>query len=98
MDTGVVQYPCGRCELEVKDGDQAIQCEGHSSAWFHCSCGLGLNLTDVQYERLSLSQEKWICGNCCCDYSLQPLRWHSRLSEKVNKNSNLGYSHDRGLS
>ena len=70
MDTGVVQYPCGRCELEVKDGDQAIQCEGHSSAWFHCSCGLGLNLTDVQYERLSLSQEKWICGNCCCDYSL----------------------------
>ena len=70
MDTGVVQYPCGRCKLEVKDGDQAIQCEGHCSAWFHCSCGLGLNLTSVQYERLSLSQEKWICGNCCGDYSL----------------------------
>ena len=63
MDTGVVQYPCSRYKLEVKDGDQAIQCEGHCSAWFHCSCGLELNLTNVQYERLSLSQEKWICGN-----------------------------------
>ena len=63
MDTGVVQYPCGRCKHEVKDGDQAIQWEGHCSAWFNCGCGLGLNLTSVQYERLSLSQEKWICGN-----------------------------------
>jgi len=26
------------------------------------------------------------------------LRWHSCLSAKVNKNANLGYSHDRGLS
>ena len=26
------------------------------------------------------------------------LRWHGRLSAKVNKNANLGYSHDRGLS
>ena len=70
MDTGVVQYPCGRCKHEVKDGDQAIQWEGHCSAWFNCGCGLGLNLTSVQYERLSLSQEKWICGNWCGNYSL----------------------------
>ena len=26
------------------------------------------------------------------------LRWHGSLSGKVNKNANLGYSHDRGLS
>ena len=27
-----------------------------------------------------------------------PLRWHGCLSAKVNKNANLGYSHDWGLS
>jgi len=30
--------------------------------------------------------------------STHGLRWHGRLSAKVAKNANLGYSHDRGLS
>ena len=31
-------------------------------------------------------------------FRLRVLRWHGRLSAKVTKNANLGYSHDRGLS
>ena len=31
-------------------------------------------------------------------FSVRVLRWHGHLSAKVNKNANLGYSHDRGLS
>ena len=67
--TQIVQYPCGQCKLNVKDGDQAVQCEGPCSSWFHCSCGLGLNLTSAQYKRLT-TEEKWMCANCCGDYSL----------------------------
>ena len=95
-----MQYPCGRCKVEVKDGDQAIQCEGHCSAWFHCSCGLELNLTNVQYERLSLSQEKWICGNWCGDYSLPAFNsvdaldvYHFWLPAKHAKHANRDYVH-----
>ena len=31
-------------------------------------------------------------------FRLRVLRLHGRLSAKVTKNANLGYSHDRGLS
>ena len=34
----------------------------------------------------------------CCIFGASALRWHGRLSAKVTKNANLGYSHDRGLS
>lgn len=64
MDAEVGRYPCGACKREVKDDDKAVQCEGHCSAWFHCSCGLGLDLTDAQYETLTESEDKWICANC----------------------------------
>ena len=64
-----VQYPCGGCKLEVKDGHQAVQCEGPCSSWFHCSCGLGLKLSSAQYKRLD-TEETWMCANCCGDHSL----------------------------
>ena len=34
----------------------------------------------------------------CITCTVCTLRWHGCLSAKVNKNANLGYSHDRGLS
>ena len=55
---------------EVTDGSMGIQCEGHCSSWFHCSCGLGLDLKKAQYAKLAASNEKWICPNCCGDASL----------------------------
>ena len=61
---------CGACKVEVRDDEQAIQCEGHCACWFHCACGLGLNLTNAQYRKLSQSKDKWICANCCGDYTL----------------------------
>ena len=48
----------------------SIQCEGRCSSWFHCSCGLGLDLKKAQYAKLAASNEKWICPNCCGDASL----------------------------
>ena len=42
--------------------------------------------------------------NTCADFArhlhliISSLRWHGSLSAKINKNANLGYSHDRGLS
>ena len=65
-----MQYPCGACKLEVKDGDHAIQCEGDCACWFQCTCGLGFNLTDAQYKKLAESQERWICASCCGDHTL----------------------------
>ena len=62
----IVQYLCGGCKLEAKDGDQSVQCEG---PWFHCSCGLGLKLTSTQYKRLG-TEGTWMCANCCGDRSL----------------------------
>ena len=43
-----------------------------------------------------------LCYFSCINEQLKcmemPLRWHGRLSAKVNKIVNLGYSHDRGFS
>ena len=75
MDTrsgDTVQYPCGACKLEVNDADQAIQCEGNCASWFHCTCCLGLSLTDAQYKRITASEEKWVCANCYGDTTLPP--------------------------
>ena len=65
-----ITYRCGICTVEVRDDDQAIQCEGHCAGWFHCTCGLGINLTSTQYKKLAQSQDKWICANCCGDHTL----------------------------
>lgn len=73
MDTdsgGIAEYLCGACKLEVEDGDQAIQCKGNCASWFHCACGLGYKLTDALYEKITTSEEKWICPNCCGDNTL----------------------------
>ena len=43
-------------------------------ALLHCSCGLGITLTNVQYKKLTSSEEKWICGNCCGDQTLSAFR------------------------
>ena len=29
------KYPCGECELEVKDNDEAIYCESGCEQWHH---------------------------------------------------------------
>lgn len=31
------KYPCGECEHEVKDNDEAIYCESGCEQWYHRS-------------------------------------------------------------
>ncbi len=56
---------CGACFREVKQG---LQCEGMCMHWFHCRCVFGIELTAVQYKKLSMSNEQWHCANCTGGY------------------------------
>ena len=55
---------------------------------------------------VSISIDGSVCGGLLANYIMQqgehlpPLRWHGSVLAKlkVNKNANLGYSHDRVLS
>ena len=59
------------------------------STQFESECYLPV----VKAKQRSPSNFVLLRGAC-----LPNLRWHGRLSAKVTKNANLGYSHDRGLS
>ena len=63
-------YPRGKCSVDIKHGDKALQCEGNCMQWFHCGCIFGFELTAAQYKKISLSEEEWRCANCCGDHSL----------------------------
>ena len=56
-----MEYPCGRCEVEVKDDDKAVFCDGECQSWFHAQC---VNIDDEEYTRLTESEGKWECPTC----------------------------------
>lgn len=49
------------CKKEVRDDENAVQCEGLCQYWFHCSC---VDVDDHEYDRLASSDEKWDCSSC----------------------------------
>ena len=56
-----VQYPCGICGKDVKDGTKAIQCDSDCMLWFHAQC---VHLTDDEYEALAELDSVWECTSC----------------------------------
>ena len=52
-----MDYPCGICGREVKDDDEAMQCEVDCMFWFHKAC---INLSDEEYDELSKSPARKI--------------------------------------
>ena len=56
-----VEYPCGKCAIQVRDDDKAVFCEGECQSWYHVQC---LDIDDVQYAHLNDSEEKWECPAC----------------------------------
>ena len=37
QNQGIADYPCGSCDIQVKDDDMGIQCDD-CNMWFHISC------------------------------------------------------------
>ena len=56
-----VEYPCGKCAIQVRDDDKAVFCEGECQSWYDVQC---LDIDDVQYAHLNDSEEKWECPAC----------------------------------
>ena len=60
INPGPVKYPCGRCCKAVKSNQRGIFCEV-CYQWFHTRC---INMSNPEYQRLSLSDEGWCCHDC----------------------------------
>ncbi|XP_020897414.1 uncharacterized protein LOC110236280 isoform X2 [Exaiptasia diaphana] len=55
-------YPCGICQKEVDDNDEAILCETGCGKWYHRVC---TGLTVAAYHMLTNSTSaEWVCNSC----------------------------------
>lgn len=55
-------YPCGICQKEVDDNDEAILCETGCGKWYHRVC---TGLTVAAYHMLTNSTSaEWVCNTC----------------------------------
>ena len=54
------KYPCGICKKSVNSNHRALQCD-ICDFWVHIKCN---GLSDSDYLRLQLSDEKWFCSKC----------------------------------
>lgn len=55
-------YPCGICQVEVKDDQDAILCEASCQKWFHRLC---TGMTETAYNLLTAeSAAVWGCDTC----------------------------------
>jgi len=55
-------YPCGVCQKEIHDNDQAILCESGCNFWFHRNC---TGLTEPAYTMLTQEvYAEWVCDKC----------------------------------
>ncbi|KAK3727982.1 hypothetical protein QZH41_015933, partial [Actinostola sp. cb2023] len=55
-------YPCGICQKEVDDNDDAILCETGCGKWYHRVC---TGLTIAAYNLLTNSgSAEWVCNAC----------------------------------
>ena len=55
------KYPCGVCNIHVREDVKAVQCESVCMAWFHTRC---IGLSDNEYAALCESNNFWECRNC----------------------------------
>ena len=56
----IADYPCGSCDIQVKDDDMGIQCDD-CNMWFHINCQ---NLNPKMYDILGNHSYSWVCQNC----------------------------------
>ena len=56
-----MEYPCGICGSEVRDGQKAIFCDGVCLLWYHAQC---VDMTIEEYEYFTCSDAKWECIAC----------------------------------
>ena len=54
------QYPCGLCEKEVLENQDAICCD-HCDIWYHQNCGF---VSDLMFDILSNTSITWCCCKC----------------------------------
>ena len=61
-DPTVIDFPCGKCALELTADQDAIQCDGSCDKWFHLKCS---DLTSKQFNSLMKDKESdWMCKGC----------------------------------
>ena len=80
-----VKDPCGICDITVKIGHQAIQCDS-CELWVHIGCN-GTSQND--YEFLTSKSEFWYCPVCNIKKNLDRLPFtHCDNTELININHN----------
>lgn len=79
-ENGLVLYPCGICNNEVVDSDEAILCEAGCEFWYHRKCA---GMTDIAYQLLTKEDyAEWVCDNCISTKSV-PLVKMKNIVETV---------------
>ena len=85
-------FKCGKCNKAVHNSDNALQCEGECSTWFHLKCTrVSLN----QYKEFNKNNSKspsWFCPDCLCspfssidDTQLKKLFFENHLEKFTKK-------------
>ena len=54
---------CLKCKINVKNGENALQCDGFCENWFHIAC---INVEETQYQQIKEIEDivLWMCANC----------------------------------
>jgi len=77
IDLSSVIYPCGVCNKEVVDSDEAILCEAGCEFWYHTKCA---GMTDVAYLLLTKEDHaEWVCDKCIASKSVRLVKMKSVL-------------------
>ena len=85
-------YPCGKCNKAVHNSDNALQCEGDCSTWFHLKC-TRVSLDQYKdFNNNNTNSPSWFCPDCLCspfnsidDTQLKKLLFDNQLEKFTKK-------------